>query len=86
VNGTSTNKTLALYAVLAAIVSLGLLLFAFVAADAHVTDVVVGAVVGFWLRESTYIGKAVVTNPSSAPAPDPPPAPAPAASPSAAGA
>lgn len=72
-------KTLALYAVLAAVVSLGLLFFAWAASDVHVTDVVVGAVTGFWLREATYIGKAVTSPPDGAGSggPAPPGGPAP---------
>lgn len=70
-----TGKTLALYAVLAAIVSLGLLIFAFATSDAHVTDVVIGAITGFWLREATYIGRAVTTNIAADPPEPPPPAP-----------
>lgn len=69
-------RMLTLYAVLAAVVSLGLLVFAFVAADAHVTDVVIGAITGFWLREATYIGRAVTSGnagqPQTPPASPPP--------------
>lgn len=60
-NGTADARTLALYGVLAAIISLGLLIFAYFASDTGVTDVVIGAVTGFWLREATYLGKAVTT-------------------------
>lgn len=65
----ANGKTLALYAVLAAVISLGLLVFAWATSDVHVTDVVVGAVTGYWLREATYIGRAVTANAT----PDPPP-------------
>lgn len=66
----AAGKTLALYAILAAIVSLGLLIFAFATSDAHVTDVIIGAITGFWLREATYIGRTVTTQAQAGP--DPP--------------
>lgn len=58
---TPDGKTLVLYAALAAIVSLGLLVFAWAASDTHVTDVIIGAITGYWLREATYIGRAVTS-------------------------
>lgn len=64
VTGATDNRALVLYAVLAAVVSLGLLVFAWATSDMHVTDVVTGAVTGFWLREATYIGRAVTAPPT----------------------
>lgn len=69
------GKTLALYAVLAAIVSLGLLVFAWASSDAGVTNVVIGAITGYWLREATFIGRAVTTGATTPPAPPEPPEP-----------
>lgn len=69
------GKTLALYAVLAAIVSLGLLVFAWASSDAGVTNVVIGAITGYWLREATFIGRAVTTGATTLPPPEPPTVP-----------